>query len=34
MDAPKTTVVVARVAPPSVCKMSTMDLNAPAAHCM
>jgi len=30
MDAPKTTVVVARVAPPSVCRMSTIDLNAPA----
>ena len=30
MDAPKTTVVVASVAPPSVCKMSTIDLNAPA----
>ncbi len=30
MDAPKTTVVVASVAPPSVCRMSTIDLNAPA----
>lgn len=30
MDAPRTTVVTANVAPPIVCKMSIIDLNAPA----
>ena len=31
IEAPSTMVVVASVAPPSVCRMSTMDLKAPAA---
>ena len=32
IEAPNTMVVVARVAPPSVCKISTIDLSAPACH--